>query len=341
MERLAKLIYTGIIIAICYFLFPIFLPFLVALVVAIVFDPLIIDLQRKIKVKRHTSAIIVLSLFFVGVFFVMYSSISTLVKETISFAKQVPHSIQVFISENDKIQNLYNNLSDETKKYIMDSSSTLASKATELGSQYAGSIFGVVKSFPSYFVGVIIFIVAVYIISIELPRLKPQFLNFFEKGESKNKVELALNKLKSSIVGFLKSQVLLSLMTFVITLIGLMIIGTEYAIVMALVVVVVDLLPVLGTGSVLVPWAVYCMATDAVGMGIGLIVLFLFITVFRRIVEPKLIGDSIGLSPLLTLISLYVGFELMGIIGMILGPILAIVLITLKEADMIRFNFKI
>jgi len=291
--------------------------------------------------KRHTSAIKELTLFFGIVFFLIYSSVSTLIKETISIAKQAPTAIQRFITENDNIQNLYNSLSDDTKKYIMDSSSTLATKATEIGSKYAGSIFGTLKNFPTYFVAFIIFMVAVYIIAIELPRLKPQFLSFFEKGDSKNKVELALNKLKISIVGFLKSQVILSLLTFVITLIGLIIIGTKYAIVMSLVVVFVDLLPVLGTGSVLVPWAIYCFATDVTGMGIGLIILFLFITAFRRVVEPKLIGDSIGLSPLLTLISLYVGFQLMGILGMILGPILAIVLIALKDAGMIRFNIKI
>jgi len=341
MERLAKLLYLGIILAICYFLFPIFTPFLVALVVAIVFDPLIIDLQRKLKVKRHTSAIIILSLFFVGVFFLLYVSISSLVKEIIEFVKAVPSSVQTFISENDKITNMYNNLSDDTKQYIMDSTNALAAKGTEIGSKFAGNLFGFVKNFPTYFVILIVFIVAVYIISIELPKLKPQFLSLFDRTSSRGKVELALDKLKTSIVGFLKSQILLSIMTFLVTLIGLIIIGTDYAIVMSLVVVVVDLLPVLGTGSVLVPWAIYSFVVGDIGQGVGLLILFVFITAFRRVVEPKLIGASIGLSSLATLISLYVGFELLGIIGMILGPILAIVVSTLKEAGMLSFKIKI
>ncbi|PGK51087.1 sporulation integral membrane protein YtvI [Priestia megaterium] len=341
MERLAKLLYLGIILAIGYFLFPIFTPFLVALVVAIVFDPLIIDLQRRIKVKRHTSAIIVLTIFFIGVFFILYISISSLVKETIEFVKAVPSSVETFIHENDKVTNMYNNLSDETKQYIMDSSNTLAAKGTEIGSKFAGSLFGFVKNFPTYFIIFIVFMVAVYIIAIELPKLKPRFLSLFDRTSSRGKVELALDKLKTSIVGFLKSQIILSILTFIVTLIGLMIIGTDYAIVMSLVVVVVDLLPVLGTGSVLVPWAIYSFAVGNVGQGIGLIVLFVFITAFRRVVEPKLIGASIGLGALSTLISLYVGFELMGVIGMILGPILAIVVVTLKEAGMLSFKIKI
>lgn len=341
MERLAKLIYWGIIIAIGYFLFPIFLPFLVALVIAIVFDPLIIDLQRKLKVKRHISSIIVLTVFFVAVFFLIYTSISSLVKETIEFAKEVPSAVQSLIMDNDKVKDMYDGLSDETKSFISDATTTLAQKGTELGSKFAGNIFGVVKEFPAYFVAFIVFIVAVYIISIELPKLKPKFLSSFQNGESREKIELTLDKLKTSIVGFLKSQILLSLLTFVITLIGLLIIRTEYAIVMSLVVVVVDLLPILGTGSVLVPWAIYFIVVGNVPQGVGLIILFLFITIFRKIVEPKLIGASIGLSPLLTLISLYVGFELMGILGMILGPILAIVFLALKESGMIKFSFKV
>ena len=341
MEKLAKLIYAGIIIAICYFAFPIFIPFLLALVVAIIFDPLIIDLQRKAKIKRHISAITVLTLFFGIVFFLIFCSVSTLTKETISIAKQVPAGFQHFVTENEKIQKLYNGLSDETKKYITDSSSTLATKATEIGSKYAGNIFDTVKHFPSYFIGFVIFMVAVYIISIELPRLKPQFLSFFEKGDSRNKVELTLDKLKSAIVGYLKSQVTLGILTFAVSLIGLMIIGTANSFVMAIVIAVVDLIPVIGAGSVLIPWVIYSVATGNISTAIGLIILFTFTSAFRHTVEPKLLGHNIGLSPLLTLMSVYVGFHVLGVVGLILGPIMAIIFISLKEAGMIRFNIKI
>lgn len=341
MERLAKLIYWGIIIAICYYLFPIFIPFLLALVIAIILEPLVIDFQRKTKVKRHISAITIMTSFFAVIFVTLYFSFSTIIRESIKLLKEIPNLITSIITENDHIREMYNNLSEETKGFIMDAASTLAQKGTELGSKFAGGIFDIVMSFPAYFVAFIIFSVAVYIISIELPRLKNQFLSFFESGDSRDKVEISLDKLKTSIVGFMKSQIILSLLTFFVSVIGLLLIGTDYVIVMSLVIVVVDLLPVLGTGSVLVPWAIYFFVIGNVGQGIGLVVLFVFITAFRRVIEPKLIGDSIGLNPLLTLISLYVGFELMGIIGMILGPIVAIVIISLVESGLIKIKFRI
>ena len=308
---------------------------------AILFDPLIIDLGRKFKIKRQFSAIIVLTVFFVVVFVAIYFSASMIIKQSIDFAKDIPSRVQTFVEKNEKIQSIYGNLSDDTKDYIMDSTGTVAQKAGELGTKFAGSLFGVVKNFPEYFVAFIIFMVAVYIFAIELPKLKPKFLSVFDRKESREKIENALNKLKFSIVGFLKSQVLLSFLTFLVTLIGLVIIGADYAIVMAIVIVVVDLLPVLGTGSVLVPWAIYCFLISNVPLGVGLLILFVVITAFRRIVEPKLIGDSIGLSPLATLISLYIGFKLLGVMGMILGPVIAIVVITLKESGMIKINIKI
>jgi len=109
----------------------------------------------------------------------------------------------------------------------------------------------------------------------------------------------------------------------------------------SLIVVIVDILPILGTGSVLVPWAVYLIFTSHMYQGVGLLVLFLIITVFRRIIEPKLLGDTLGLKPLVTLISLYVGFELMGVFGMILGPMLIIIVQALEEAELLRIRIKV
>lgn len=340
MERLAKLLYFGIIIALLYFLYPIFLPFLLALVVAIIFDPLIIDLQRKMKIKRNASAIIILTILFVGVFAAIYFSISTVVTQTITFAKDVPSTVQTLIQHNDRINNFYNNLSPSSKDYIAKTTTIAKDKSTEFGSQLAGNLLGFFKKFPSYFVALIIFVISVYIISIELPRLKPKFLSIFDRDESRHKVEVALNQLKSSIVGFLKSLVILSLLTFIVALIGFMFLKVSYPFVMAIAIVLVDFIPILGSASIFIPWIIWCFVFGNVGTGIALFSLFVFISAFRRVLEPKLIGDSIGLSPLSTLISLYVGFELLGFIGMIIGPLIAIVLSSLKEANMINIKIK-
>ena len=100
-------------------------------------------------------------------------------------------------------------------------------------------------------------------------------------------------------------------------------------------------MPILGTGSVLVPWAVVSIIMGNSFLGIGLIILFLVITVFRRMIEPKIIGDSIGIGALSTLISLWVGFELVGVVGIFLGPIVVIVYQAMRKVGLLNFKIRL
>jgi predicted PurR-regulated permease PerM len=109
----------------------------------------------------------------------------------------------------------------------------------------------------------------------------------------------------------------------------------------ALLVCIVDIMPILGTGSVLVPWASYLILTGDWYTGIGLIVLFLFITVFRRVIEPKVLGDSIGISALAALISLYVGLKLAGVVGVFLGPLVVIIFMAARKAGLFQLKIRL
>lgn len=341
MEKLAKLIYTAIIIVLLYFTFPFFLPFIVALILAVLFEPLILLIQDKTGIKRIWSVSTVFTTFFAIVFWLIYMSASKLFKEGVGLSKELPTMIDSLLKNGGVFSNFYNSFSANNQIYIKDTFFSLIGKASEFVTSYAGSIFIMMKSFPAYFVAIIVFMVASYIISIELPSLRIAFLKYFEKGQSQNKIIIVLDKLKLAIVGFLRAQLIFSSLTFVICIIGLNVIGVKYVVLLSLLIVVVDLLPILGTGSVLVPWAVYLLVTGNVYQSIGLIILFLVITVFRRIIEPKLLGDSIGLNPLITLVSMYVGFEVVGIIGMIIGPAIVIVVQSLEEAELLKVRIKL
>ncbi|WP_235439941.1 AI-2E family transporter [Paenibacillus sp. DMB20] len=130
-----------------------------------------------------------------------------------------------------------------------------------------------------------------------------------------------LGSLKKSIFGFLRAQLILSAFTYVITLTGLLVLGVNYPLAIALLVTIVDILPILGVGSVLVPWAIYLLVVGDYFTGIGLILLFILITVIRRVLEPKVIGDAVGIGALPALISMYVGFKLVGVIGFFYRPV--------------------
>jgi sporulation integral membrane protein YtvI len=122
---------------------------------------------------------------------------------------------------------------------------------------------------------------------------------------------------------YLRACLLLGLLTFCLSFIGLAILRVPYAFILALLLAVVDLLPLLGTGVILIPWALICLLLGQAKLGIGLLILYGAATLIRQVLEPKLIGDGLGLHPLLSLFSMYAGLRLFGVWGMILAPLVA------------------
>ncbi len=125
--------------------------------------------------------------------------------------------------------------------------------------------------------------------------------------------------------GYLKAQLLLSLGVFCILLLGFLITGQRYAFLMALGLAVIDFIPLLGAGTVMVPWAGIALLTRQFTLSVEIIVIWGVIAVYRQVAEPKIVGDQTGLPPILSLISIYVGMKTGGVIGMIVGPILALI----------------
>ena len=122
---------------------------------------------------------------------------------------------------------------------------------------------------------------------------------------------------------YLRACLLLGLLTFLQAFIGLAVLGVPYAFLLALLIAAVDFLPLLGTGVVLIPWGIICLILGQVRLGIGLLILYGVTTLIRQVLEPKLIGEGLGLHPLLSLLSMYAGLRLFGVWGMILAPLVA------------------
>jgi sporulation integral membrane protein YtvI len=154
-------------------------------------------------------------------------------------------------------------------------------------------------------------------------------------------VDKVLVNLRSSVFGFLRAQLILSAMTYIIALTGLLILDVDYPLAIALLTVIVDILPILGVGSALVPWATYSLITGNTFLAVGLLILFVVITIIRRIVEPKVLGDAVGISALAALVSLYVGFKIFGVIGLFLGPIIVIIYQAMRKVGLLQFKIKL
>lgn len=147
----------------------------------------------------------------------------------------------------------------------------------------------------------------------------------------------SLSRMRRRITGtalrWLRAYLLLLVLTFCELLIGFSLLGIEYAFLLALVIALVDILPVFGVGTVLIPWAVVLLISGNYYLGFGLLIVYAVVAVVRQIAEPRIVGGSIGLHPLLTLAAMYIGFKLFGIAGMLLSPAVALALGTLAGEE--------
>ena len=144
------------------------------------------------------------------------------------------------------------------------------------------------------------------------------------------KIQRHLKELISTLGGYLKAEATLVLVSFIITLIGLYILefagfNIQYPLLLALFIGFVDALPILGSGTVMIPWAIICGLNGDINLGIAIIVLLIVMSIARQFLEPKLVSKNIGVHPIFTLIAMYTGFKIIGIMGLLIGPIVLII----------------
>lgn len=166
-------------------------------------------------------------------------------------------------------------------------------------------------------------VLSAFMISARLPKLRLWARRQLSEGPLSG-IPTALGKVRRALMGWLKAQLKLSGMSFSILLTGFLILRVPYAPVWALLIAIVDAVPLLGTGTVLVPWALVCFFQGSHMRGVGLLGIFAVTALTRSTLEPRLVGRQLGLDPLITLAALYTGFKLWGIGGMLLAPVLSV-----------------
>lgn len=335
-------------VGVLYGLFTIGMPFVLAIVIALFLDTPIIALMRLLRVNRIVSATIVCTVFTLVLFGLAYLIGAGAIAQLIEFWNKAPayvDEVNHYLRDaTERTELFYNSLPADVAEQLQAGLeygvNTLMGALTGIIRGISGYFLGAAKAIPSLFVAFVVFMVALYLMNYSLPLLKEQFLGLFEQ-KSQKKVEGILDNLRGSLFGFLKAQVILSALTYIVSLVGLLILGVEYPFAVALLIIIVDLLPILGTGSVIVPWASYVLIKGEVGLAVGLLVLFILITVFRRTVEPKILGDSIGIGALPTLVGLYIGFKLLGVVGLFVGPIILIIYKEMRKVGLLQFKIKL
>jgi sporulation integral membrane protein YtvI len=322
-------------------LIPYSIPLILALITAMLLEPIVQLLIRNMKVNRlaavSISFLLFLALFAIG----GYLAGAQLVVQSIELAQKLPALSSTLFEAGEKyllqLQNYYASLPAETVSAIQQVFAALRQWAANAAKGLAAGILGIAAGLPGFLLVSVVYLISLFLISLDLPRLRVGFMNLFTPS-AREKVELVIDELSRATIGFLRAQVIMSLMTYIIAFIGLLILGVKYAALLSLLIVIVDILPILGTGTFIVPWAAYSFITGNVRLAVGLLILFAVITVVRRIVEPKILGSTLGISALAALVSLYLGFKIMGVFGLILGPAIVIVFEALRKAGFLKIK---
>lgn len=310
-----------------------YMPFLIAFILSLMIEPAIKFIMEKTKLTRRSSSIIIfllVSIIILGslswILITLFSESSSLLQSLNDYFDKAYIQFQAFISSFhfDKIH-----LSDEVLSVIQNSTVDFLETASNWLRNSLTGLIELVTSLPSIAICIGIAVVALYFICVDKIYILDQIEHHLPKVWVR-KIGKHLKDLIQTLGGYLKAEVTLILVSFIISLIGLYILqftgfNVQYPLLMALFIGFVDALPILGSGTVMIPWAIICAINGDINLGIAIIVLLIIMSIARQILEPKLVSKNIGVHPIFTLIAMYTGFKIIGITGLLIGPIVLII----------------
>lgn len=311
-----------------------FMPFVVGWLIAMLANPLVKFFEQRLRlVRRHGSMLILVGVLGL-VIGALYLAVSTLYRELCGFIEEAPELFENARYEvNSALVNgrkLLEFLPPGLREPILAFAGNLSGVMGELFSQAAVptvEIAGnVARSLPSILVNTVVLIVASYLFLADYDRIlrwmKAHMPSLIRKYAGYLKKDA-----KGLIGGYFLAQFRIMFVVAVILFLGLMLLGVRYSLLLAILIALLDFLPIFGTGTVLFPWAAVKLFTGEYPYAAALVLIYITTQVVRQMIQPKIVGDSMGLPPLLTLFLLYLGFKVRGIAGMIFAVPVGIIVI--------------
>lgn len=332
--------------AVCKFILPVLAPFLIAFVIAAVIQIPAGKIGKASPAGRKTAAVFLCGVFYIAFFLLVIVLGTKAVKAGAAMLvsapavyneKVVPFIDQLAVSLEEAFSSIDDTASMQIESYFEEVSQNMGQYISDFSVEAVKWLSGGVTEIPGFIVRLVVTVVATFFITMDFPGVIGFFRGFLPAGKEEA-VKRGLNYAKSVILIYLRSYALLFFMTFVELSAGLLLLGIPYAVLLALGIAVFDILPVVGTGGILLPWACILLFLGKAPMAAGILVLYLVITVIRNTVEPKLVGKQIGLHPLATLAAMFIGLKLLGIPGLILFPVTLAVLVNLEKKGVFHWK---
>ena len=319
-------------------------PFIVAFLIAYLLKKpaRVISLSTKLPYKIVSFIIVLIFYIIAGILVSLAgikitSSITRIVMLIPSFYEN--QLVPFLISTYDGIENAVYNIDPAVVGVLSEGFyqfvRLIGERITNFSLSIVGSLSNIASSLPALFIKILLMIISTFFIAIDFDALS-SFMKrqFSEKGNEI--IETIKNYMVNTVFVVIRSYALIMFITFIELSIGLSIINIRNPILIALIIAIFDILPVLGTGGIMIPWVIITFLQRNYQTGLGLLVIYLFVTVVRNIVEPKIVGSQLGLHPVVTLISMFVGANLFGVIGLFGFPITLSLLKHLNDTGVIK-----
>ena len=338
-KRLITFLLTLIALYIAFKLSIFYIPFLIAFIISLIIEPLIRKIMKFTNLTRKVSAIITLIIVFSLVIGLLAWGITSLITEASIILENLNNNVG---SITDKVSNLITNFSfdnikiaEQIKEIARNSFNNILGAGTNIAQNLLTSIMNILTNVPKIMIYIGITIISTYFVCTDKMYILDQLEHHLPRNWV-NKFGAKLRKVISSLGDYLKAEGIIILISFSIVLIGLIIfsiigMNVRYPLVIALFIAFVDALPILGAGTIIIPWAIISAFNGDITLAMSLIILYVIIIVTRQLIEPRIISSHIGIHPIFTLLAMYTGFKIIGVIGMFVGPIILIILKNIFE----------
>ena len=346
LKFIVDFLYAAVIALIVYFTvkytIALLYPFVIAAVISIASEPAVRFMTDKLRFRRAFASVVAVT------FVIIVAAVITFIFSATLFekAKEVYNEIPAY---TENIKRYFEGLQFKNSNYIITPLEKAVLKGFEyvktldiytiVGGNVGGYVFsrlsGLLSSLPSLTLSVIITFAATVFVSVYLDEIKAFLL--FQLNDGGRKLIIEAKRAGASVFKkYAKSYLSIMLITFCELTLFFLVFNIRPAASLALIISAVDILPVLGVGTVMIPWALFSLVTGDMNKALILIAIYAVITVVRQMIEPKIIGNNIGLHPVATLISVFAGLKLFGIAGMFLAPVTLIVLRELQQKGFIH-----
>lgn len=323
-----------------------FMPFVIGWIIAAIASPLVNWLEKKLKIVKKLGSALIVILVLALIVLAVYFGISRLAAEVGRLARDFPNMYAqleeglrqigdtlsgVFERLPDGVQKSLNTVVENLDQYM----GGIVSRISEPTVQAAGNF---AKSLPSYLISFIVSVLSAYFFIVQREEVI-QWLKKVSPRAVQKRMTLVIDNLRYAVGGYFKAQFKIMIVVFGILLVGLGFLQTSYFGLAAFLIAFLDFLPFFGTGTAMIPWAAYEFFMGDYKMTAALVIIYVITQAVHQLSQPKLVGDSVGLNPLVTLILLYIGYRMGSVIGMIIAVPVGMVLINMCQAGAFDYIF--